>query len=159
VGVQLFAAVAPHSRVAFLMPGVEAALLAPKPELAAEQGETLAAQLLRRRRELGHRRVDAAQFIGTSWKSLMWWERAEREPSVRCWPAIIKYLAREPWPEPQSLGEQLMAERRRRGLFIFEAAALAGVDETTFGSWESGLRSPRYPRTKALVARFLGDRG
>lgn len=42
-------------------------------------------------------------------------------------------------------------------MFIFEAAAVAGVDEATFWWWESGRRQPRYPRTKALVAAFLGD--
>ena len=157
MSVQLFAAVAPHSRVAFLMPGVEAALRALKPQMATEQGEALGALLLRRRRELGHRRVDAAKIIGTSWKSLMWWERNERVPSDRFWPAIIAYLGREPWSEPQGLGERLLAERRRRGLLMSEAAKVAGVDETTFWWWESGRRSPRYPRTLALVARFLGD--
>jgi DNA-binding transcriptional regulator YiaG len=113
---------------------------------------------MQRRRELGHRRVDAARIIGTSWKSLMWWERNEREPLDRSWPAIIAYLDREPWHEPRTLGEQLLAERRRRGLAICEAATAMCVDETTFWWWESGRRTPRYPRTKALVAAFLGGR-
>jgi hypothetical protein len=115
-------ATVPPSRVAFLMPGVEAALRAPKPEFGAEQGDALGAQLRRRRRELGHRRIDAAQVIGTSCKSIMWWEHNERQPLDRSWPAIIAYLGREPWPEPRTLGARLLAERRRRGLFIFEAA-------------------------------------
>jgi DNA-binding transcriptional regulator YiaG len=113
---------------------------------------------MRRRRELGHRRVDAARIIGTSWKSLMWWERNEREPLDRSWPAIIAYLGCEPWSEPQTLGEQLLAERRRRGLAICEAAEVMGVDETTFWWWESGRRRPRYPRTKAIVVAFLSGR-
>lgn len=41
-----------HSRVAFLMPGVDAALRAPKPEFATPPGDTLGAQLRRRRRSL-----------------------------------------------------------------------------------------------------------
>ena len=104
---------------------------------------------------MGHRRVDAARIIGASWKSLMWWERNEREPLDRFWPAIIGYLGCEPWPEARTLGERLAAERRRRGFAIFEAAAILGVDETTFWWWESGARAPRYPRTKALVEGFL----
>jgi len=127
--------------------------------LAAFRGDSLGAQLQRRRRELGHRRVDAAQLIGANCTSLKWWERNEREPLERFWPAIIAYLGHEPWEEPKTLGEQLRAERRRRGLAIFEAAAVMGVDETTFWWWECGRRSPRYPRTKELVATFLVGRG
>jgi hypothetical protein len=87
----------------------------------------------------------------------MWWERGVREPREPSWPSIVAYSGREPWREPQSLAERLLAERRRRGLFIFEAAAIAGVDESTFSFWESGHRLPRCPRTKRLVARFLGE--
>jgi DNA-binding XRE family transcriptional regulator len=87
----------------------------------------------------------------------MWWERDARVPPEPSWPSIIAYLGREPWRRPETLAERLRAERRRRGLFISEAAAIAGVDETTFAWWESGRRLPRYLRTKALVAQFLGD--
>jgi transcriptional regulator with XRE-family HTH domain len=58
----------------------------------------------------------------------------------------------------QTLGQQLLAERRRRGLAICEAAAAMGVDETTLWWWESGKRAPRYPRTKAIVMEFLSGR-
>ena len=116
---------------------------------------TLGAYLMGRRKELGHRRADAARIMGASWRSLMWWERNEREPLDRSWPAIIAYLGCEPWPEAQTLGERLLAERRRRGLAIFETAALMGIDETTLWWWESGKRLPRYPRTKVIVAAFL----
>jgi len=139
------------------MPGVEAVLRALKPETVAEQGDTLGAQLRRRRRELGHRRIDAARLIGIDPKSLLWWERDAREPLERAWPSIIAYLGREPWRRQEVLAERLLAERRRRGLSISEAAAIAGVDQTTFAWWESGRRLPRYPRTKMLVAQFLGD--
>jgi hypothetical protein len=77
------------------MPGVEAVLRALKPETVAEQGDTPDAQLRPRRRERGHRRIDAARLVGIDPKSLLWWERAARES--------------------------------------------------------------RYPRTKALVAQFVGD--
>jgi hypothetical protein len=59
------------------MPGVEAVLRALKPETVAEQGDTPGAQLRRRRREGGHRRIDAARLDP---KSLLWWERDAREP-------------------------------------------------------------------------------
>ena len=138
------------------MPGVTASFTGRRPEIEAAEPATLGGQLLRRRRELGHRRVDAVQSMGISWKSLMWWERNEREPLDRFWPTIITYLGREPWSPPDSLSEQLQAERRRRGLARFEAAAALGVDDTTYWWWESGRREPSSARTRSLVARFLG---
>ena len=137
------------------MPGVSASLRAAKPEAIYQNRATLGAYLRKRRRELGHRQLDAAQEIGANPTSFMWWERDEREPSDHWWPSIIAYLGHEPWPVPTTTGERLLAERRRRGLAICQAAAVMGVDETTFWWWESGKRTPRYPRTKALVAAFL----
>jgi DNA-binding XRE family transcriptional regulator len=141
------------------MVGVEAQLKARKPGLEDEADLTLGARLRRRRRQLRHRRIDAAQAIGTNWKSLMLWERNERAPLDRFWPAIIAYLEQEPWPEALTLGESLRAERRRRGLATFEAAAAMGVDETTLGQWERGERQPTYFRTKALASGFLRNEG
>jgi transcriptional regulator with XRE-family HTH domain len=137
------------------MVGIDAQLTATKPSFDDEGSDTLGALLRRRRRELGQRQVDAARIIGADPKSFMWWERNERQPLDRFWPAIIAYLGHEPWQEPATLGDRLRAERRRRGLAMFEAAAAMGVDETTLWWWESGRRVPRYPRTKALVAQFL----
>lgn len=114
-------------------------------------------QLRRRRRELHLRRIDVAALLGTSWKSLMWWEQDEREPFSRFYPSIIRFLGCEPWPEPTTLGERLLAERRRRGFTIQEAAETIGVDEGTYGRWESGEWKPQ-PRSVALVASFLGPR-
>jgi DNA-binding transcriptional regulator YiaG len=119
---------------------------------------TLGEHLMRRRRELRHRRIDAARILGTNWKSLMWWERNKRVPRDQSWPAIIAYLGCEPWREPQTLGERLVAERRRRGLAISQTADALGVDETTLWWWESGRRAPHHPRTKAIVTAFLRGR-
>ncbi len=61
----------------------------------------------------------------------MWWERDERLPFVSAYPGIIRYLESERWPNPQTLGEALLAERRRRGIEVRKAAALARVPELT----------------------------
>lgn len=111
----------------------------------------------RRRRELGHRRIDAAEAIGACWKSVLWWERDEREPAPQFYPALIRYLGEEPWPVPVSLGERLRAERLRRGLSAREASGLVGADEGAFSWWERG-RLPKHRRTKALIEAFLGER-
>lgn len=126
-----------------------------KPEIKTFEGDSLGIQLRRRRRELGLRRTDAAERLGVSWKTLMWWEHDEREPSDRFYPAIIRYLGGEPWPVPETLGERLRAKRRRSGLSIDRAAVLMGVDEGTLGRWERGEWMPRLGVAKAKIAAFL----
>ncbi|MDI1325566.1 MAG: helix-turn-helix transcriptional regulator [Brevundimonas sp.] len=100
--------------------------------------------------------IDAARIVGVDPKTWTWWEGDERAPYVHQYPAIIQYLGYEPWPEPQSLAEKLLAQRRRRGLSIKRAGELTGVDEGTFGRWESGEWQPQ-PRSLRLIGRFLGS--
>lgn len=87
--------------------------------------------------------LDAAAVAGVDPKTWMWWERSERAPHVHQYPTIIRYLGYEPWSEAGSLGEKLLAQRRRHGLSIKRAAEIAGVDEGTFGPWESGAWKPQ----------------
>jgi DNA-binding XRE family transcriptional regulator len=92
--------------------------------------------------------------MGVSWKSLMWWERNEVEPGPSFYPALIGFLGYEPWPEPQTLAEALLAERRRRGLNRRAAAQLMGIDETTIGYWERG-EWKATKRTLPMLDAFL----
>lgn len=55
--------------------------------------------------------VDAAQLADVDVKTWMWWERGEREPYVHRYPTIIQDLDYEPWPEPVTFGEKLLAKR------------------------------------------------
>ena len=146
----------PHGRVALLLGGIPVTLRARKPEALALEGDTLGAQLRRRRRELNLRRIDVALLLGCDEKSLMWWERDVREPLVSFYPAIIRFPGGDPWPEPATLPEQLKAERRRRGLSIEDAAAVVGVDEGTYRRWESGAWKPQS-RSVPLIERFLSE--
>lgn len=128
----------------------------PKPEVTALAGDTLGKQLQWRRRELGLQQVDVADIIGCNAKSIMLWERDERRPADRMYPALIKFLGYEPWPEPVTLAEKLKAERLRRGLAIKQAAIVIEVDECTLWWWESGRWMPRLITTKAKISEFLG---
>jgi len=85
----------------------------------------------------------------------MWWERDEREPAIRFYPAIVAFLGYEPWPKPRTLPEALLAERRRRGIEIHSASELVGVDEGTWGRWERSVWKPT-PRMISLIDHFLG---
>ena len=143
-----------HGRVALLLAGVPVTLRGRKPEVRALEGDTLGRQLRRRRRDLNLRRIDVALLLGCDEKSLMYWERDMREPLVSFYPAIIRFLEREPWVKAVTLPEQLKAERRRRGLSIEEAARIVGVDEGTYGRWESGAWKPQ-PRSALAINQFL----
>lgn len=130
-------------------------LRANRQDVPSTDGESLGARLRRRRFELGLKRAEAAEIIGADAKTLMWWERDERPPFVGAYPAIIDFLGFEPWPEPRTLREALLAERRRRGLEIRKAAALIGVDEGTWARWEREEWKPTR-RTLPALDRLLG---
>lgn len=141
------------------MPGVSVRLHARRRD-TAPLDDSLGAQLIRRRRERGLARTEAATELGVSWKTLMSWERNEREPFVSFYPAIIAWLGYEPWPEPNTLAEALHAERRRRGIEIRKAAALIGVDEGTWRRWEAGEWKPTrrtLPTLDRLLERSVAD--
>ncbi len=144
-----------HGHVALLRLAIRRKIAIQRKTSVLLPDASLGQRLAFRRWELGHGMVDAAAIAGVDPKTWMWWERDEREPYVHQYPAIIPYLGYEPWPEAGSLGEKLLAQRRRHGLSIKRAADIAGVDEGTFGRWESGKWSPQQ-RSLPLVGAFLG---
>lgn len=123
-------------------------------EAVLGENASLGRRLLVRRRELGHRIFDAATLAGVDAKTWMWWERGAHEPTVGQYPAIIRYLEYEPWPEPVSLSEKLLVQRRRMGISMERAAEITGVDEGTYGRWERGEWKPRTTSV-LLLERFL----
>jgi DNA-binding transcriptional regulator YiaG len=140
------------------LPNVPVRLASTKPELLADQGHDLASCLRRRRRELGLFQPGAAKVIGVCKASIWNWENGRAEPEDWLYPSIIKFLDREPWREPQTLAERLLAERRRRGMTICATAGLMGVSHGALSSWENGASQPSKPnrkRTDAFLARTI----
>lgn len=134
-----------------MSPGVSVVLKGVRPDVA---GDSLGAQLRRRRRELGLLRMEAAERMGVDPKTLMWWERDEKLPFVRAYPALITFLGYEPWEPPSTLAQALLAERRRHGLSTERASELVGVDPGTWLRWERGeWRMTRL--TLPAVCQFL----
>lgn len=125
------------------MPGVRYALKARRPDATLFENPTLGDRLRVRRQELGLQQKEAAAQVGADVKTWMWWERDEREPCISQYPAIIAFLNEEPWPEPRTLPERLLAYRRRNGLPIVAAARLYGADEGTWRRWERGEWRPQ----------------
>ena len=85
------------------------------------------------------------------------WEKGKTEPPVESVPDILRFLGYDPFPEPRTLPERMLAKRRAMGWSIKEAARQLGVDEGTWGTWESGTTIPQG-RHLLLLHAFLQKR-
>ena len=137
-----------------LLPGVAVTLKALKPKDYPEHPRTLGEHLLARRRSLGLYQRDVAQLLGVSPDTVLHWEKSQTSPPDRFWLSIIGFLGYEPWPQPETLGEQMAAFRRRQGWSIRHAAENVGVDETTWADWERG-RTVLYREHRTMLAKLL----
>jgi hypothetical protein len=90
--------------------------------------------------------------LGTDEWTVGNWEKDRTFPAARYFPAIFQFLGYDPFPEPITVSEKLLAKRRALGLSVKRAAAKIGVDERTFTSWERGTRRPVCP---AIIEDFL----
>jgi transcriptional regulator with XRE-family HTH domain len=70
-------------------------------------------------------------------------------------PGIIKFLDYDPSPPPEAVGQRLRANRRIKGLAIYELAQKLGVDEASVGNWERrGIML--FARHRTMLAKLLG---
>lgn len=115
---------------------------------------TLGEHLLKRRRELGLYQQQVAERLGVDASTLTGWEKYGHEPSIRHWPAIIAFLGCDPYPAPASLGERLLAYRRRTGLTQKQLAKRVGVNASTIWSWENDAH-PVCRKTRLLKPLHL----
>ncbi|HTK33769.1 MAG TPA: helix-turn-helix transcriptional regulator [Caulobacteraceae bacterium] len=128
--------------------------LAPEIASPVQSVESVAHLIRQRRTALGLSQTAAAQMIGANVWTLLSWEAEKRRPTDRFYPAIIRFLGREPWPEPRTLGERLRAERLRRGLSQEQVAAIIQVDAGSISAWEAG-HGPHHQLAKAQVQAFI----
>ena len=115
---------------------------------------TLGDHMKKRRIELGQLQRDAARDLGVSQSTLIAWETNRATPSVCFLPRIIAFLGYDPYPEPQTLGERIVAKRRRLGLPRKHVAEHLGVDEGALAIWERAVRKPSE-RCLRIVTQFL----
>lgn len=94
--------------------------------------------------------------LGVTPQTVLHWEKGQTEPPIESIPAIILFLGYDPFPEPTTLPERLLATRRAMGWSIKEAARELGVDEGTWAVWERerGSVIPKW-RHLMLVELFL----
>lgn len=79
---------------------------------------------------------DVAVRLGVNRWTLIGWETDKTEPSVRMLARIIDFLGYNPFPEPVTLGELIVAKRRSLGIARKRLAWALGVDENALKAWE-----------------------
>ena len=69
--------------------------------------------------------------------STVWnWENGHSSPPLHGCERIIEFLGYDPFPMALTFAERLVSFRRVKGLRVKDAAALAGVDPSSWSSWE-----------------------
>ena len=63
----------------------------------------------KRRLELALSQKQAADRLGVTSFTVLNWEKGRTEPSITSYPAIVRFLAYDPFPEPTSFRERLLA--------------------------------------------------
>ena len=128
-------------RVAFLPFGPKV-LKTLKPRSWILLPRTLGEHLKKRRHESGLFQRDLRIRFNLEKETYANWEKDRRSPAMKHWPGIIDFLGYDPNPEPRTLGEQLLAYRRRHRLSRVALARHLCVDGTTLWRWEAGRRKP-----------------
>jgi len=118
--------------------------------------KTIGEHILKRRLFLNMTQAELAKLFNVGLTSIVNWENDHTEPELRYTPILIEFLGYDPLSlNPNSIGELLLAERRKYGWNQSVVAEKLGIDRDTFSKWERGgvIRLHKY---KKLVASFLG---
>lgn len=108
----------------------------------------------KKRLKMGLAQKEVAAQLGVVPWTIMNWEKGRTEPPIASIPAIVRFLGYDPFPQPKTLSQHLLAKRRAMGWSIEEAANAVGVDPSTWGNWERG-KLILYRQHRTLVARLL----
>lgn len=113
------------------MPFGPLTLKASKPKGYKDDPETLGEYLKKHRLKAYLLQKQVAKALQVSEQSYFSWENDQRTPMVSMMPRIIEWLGYDPYPEPTTAGEEVMAKRRRRGISRKQLAKEIGIDEST----------------------------
>ncbi len=108
--------------------------------------------LKKRRVELGLFQRDLRKRFKLEKETYANWEKDHCYPAMKHWPDIIAFLGYDPSPEPTTLGQQLLAHRRRNGMSRKDLSVLLDVDETTLWRWETDERKPNCDRHVNVIS-------
>ena len=123
------------------MPSCNFSLFVDKPKTYTKHPKTIGEHILKRRIELELRQKDVGKLIGVGNFTIMNWEKGDAQPSIKHYPAIISFLGYEPFPEPRTLGERIIAWRHRNGFSRKALARQLGVDEAALARREMDIAS------------------
>ena len=137
------------------MPFIKISLNSLIPKPYDFEPKSLGEHLRKKRFELRLMQREVAEQLGVNPWTILNWEKGHTEPPMASIPAIVRFLGYEPFPQPKTLAQHLLAKRREMGWSIKEAARVIGVDPTTWGNWECG-QAILYHRHRALIAKTLG---
>ncbi len=111
---------------------------------------TLGDHVRKRRLDQGLTQRQVAAQIGANVTSIRNWEGNATAPALWFIPRIIRFLGYELRTPSRTLGEQLKAWRRERGISQERLAGILKVDEGTVRRWERGRSRPRRLLLSAL---------
>ena len=104
--------------------------------------------------KLGLRQKDVRKFLNVDAFTVLNWEKGKTVPATRYLPRIVEFLGYDPFPPPQTLGERIVAARRRLGIPRKKLARRLRVDEGVLKRWEENRMKPQG-RYLSKLLRFL----
>jgi len=104
--------------------------------------ETLGDHIRAVRLDRGLLQRQIAQQIGVSKATIHNWELNWRQPTLPQIQRVLKFLGYDPLPAARSLSERVLLMRKRRGITQKQLAKRLGLDQTTLGKLERGIRKP-----------------
>ena len=148
----------PHlqTRVAFLPFGPKL-LKSLKPRPWVLLPRTLGEHLKKRRMELGLLQRDLRLRFKLEKETYANWEKDRCYPAMKHWPGIIEFLGYDPDPGPKTIGDRILAYRRRHGLSRVAMARHLSVDEATLWRWETDRRQPECERHISAIRRLVAN--
>ena len=125
-----------------------------KPKETDFEPHTLGEHIRKRRLVLTLTQKEVAAQLGVVPWTILNWEKGHTQPPMASLPGLARFLGYDPFPQPKTLSQHLLAKRRVMGWTIEEAAEVIGVDPGSWSKWERG-RTILYSQHRALVARLL----
>ena len=122
------------------------------PETANIPNEGLPRLLYDRHLALNLTIYEVARPLGVTRDVVRMWERREREPRARYYPAIITFLDDDSWLPRTTLPEQIKRFRLLRGWSQKRFGEWLGYSERTVGRWEDELSPPTCLAGKLRIA-------
>ena len=109
----------------------------PPPDGYPVELRTLGDHLRAKRLDLGLLQRDVAEQLRVSKATVYNWENNRSSPALHLVPRIIGFLGYVPYDtQLESLGQQIVAARRRLGFSQKGLARRLGVDSSALGRWE-----------------------